>query len=105
MSFTGLEDHNIPLPEAAELTANYRAANPPGVVIGHYFGQEAINNILAQPGCVGIRIYYGQTTVGAEKKLVITGVDASENDMYTGVLAEHGFPCPSVCSVNNPLNS
>jgi hypothetical protein len=104
MSFTGSEDHSISLPEAAELTKNYRDANPPGVTIGHFFGMDAINSILAQPGCVGIRIYYAQDGAG-DKKLVLTGVDAAENDLYTGELAEHGTPCPPTCGSVNPLNS
>ncbi|MEZ4803914.1 MAG: hypothetical protein R2852_00095 [Bacteroidia bacterium] len=104
MSFTGSEDHSITLPEAAALTKNYRDANPPGVTIGHFFGMDAINSILAQPGCVGIRIYYAQDTLG-DKKLVLTGVDAAENDMYTGELAEFSVKCPTSCSSANPLNS
>ncbi len=104
MPFTGTEDHSITLAEAAALTANFRNANPPGTIIGHFFGADAINAILAQPGCVGIRIYNGQDAAGV-KKLVLVGADAAENDMFTGELAQHSRPCPSICSLPNPLNS
>jgi len=104
MPFTGSEDHSISLPAAAELTANFRNANPPGSTIAHFFGADAINAILAQPGCVGIRIYYGQDAAG-EQKLVLVGADAAENDLYTGQLAQHGRRCPPICSATNPLNT
>lgn len=104
MPFTGSENHDIPLPEAAALTANYRNSHPLGTTIAHFFGMDAINSILAQPGCVGIRIYYGQELNG-EKKLVICGADAMENDMFNGPLAQHSQRCPAECSSPNPLNS
>lgn len=103
MSFTGSENHHITLPEAAEMTANFRN-NHPGETLGYFFGRDAIQAILAQPGCVGIRIYNGQDANG-DRNLVITGVDASENDIYTGELAEYGQKCPVRCSTPNPLNS
>ncbi len=104
MPFTGSENHDITLAEAAALTLNYRNANPPGTTIAHFFGMDAINSILAQPGCVGIRIYYGQELNG-EKKIVLCGVDAAENDMYNGDLAQHALTCPAICGIANPLNS
>lgn len=103
MPFTGHENHDIPLAEAAQLTANFRNANP-GQTQGWFYGMDAISGILAQPGCVGIRIYNGQTASG-ERNLVITGVDAAGNDLFNGPLAEFGSPCPTTCSIANPLNS
>lgn len=103
MPFTGSENHSIPLQDAADLTANYRNANP-GEPIGWFYGKYAINDILAQPGCVGVRIYNGQTATGV-RNLVITGVDAAGNDLYNGLLAEYGVMCPTNCSTLNPLNS
>jgi hypothetical protein len=104
MSFNGGEDHSISLTDAAALTANYRNSQSTGAILGEYFGKDAINSILSQTGCVGIRIYYGQDTTGV-KKLVITGVDSNGDDLYNGTLAERGFPCPPTCSTSNPLNS
>lgn len=105
MSFTGNEDQTINLATAASLTANYRAANPPGAdtIKGHYFAQVGINQILAQENCVGIRIYYGLDSDG-KKELVITGVTADENDITTGVLLDRSIKCPPDCGNKNVLN-
>lgn len=104
MAFTGLEDHSITLAEAAALTANYRASVPTGSTLGHYFGGDAISAILAQEGCVGVRIYYGLKDDGTEQ-LIIVGVDAYENDMTSGLLAEKSILCPNQCGSANVLNS
>lgn len=102
MSFTGREDHSISLATAAAWTANYRAAEP-GAVLGHFYGKDAITAILAQANCVGIRIYHAIDDKGA-KQLVIVGVKANENDIYTGLLAERGLVCPPMCGGGNALN-
>ena len=103
MSFTGNEDHSIELTEAAEWCANYRDEEPNGVH-AHFFGKAAINSILAQSGCVGIRIYYALDNNGA-KHLILVGTKSDENDIYDGVLAEKSVPCPPYCgnSSSNPL--
>jgi hypothetical protein len=103
MAFTGNEDHDFPLSTASEWTANYRNANP-GQTKGHYFGKEAIQDILGQTNCVGIRIYYALDSDG-KKQLIITGVTADENDLYNGLLAERSIQCPPNCGIANPLNS
>lgn len=103
MAFTGHENHSITLAEAAAWTKNYRTANR-GAVQGHFFGKDAIAAILAQDSCVGIRIYYALDTEGV-KQLIITGVTASENDLYNGLLAERSIQCPPNCGDGNPLNS
>ncbi|MES2285301.1 MAG: hypothetical protein V4547_06390 [Bacteroidota bacterium] len=103
MSFTGKENHSITLAEAAEWTRNYRDANP-GATKGHFYGEDAILAIINQTGCVGIRIYYAIDNSGV-KQLIIAGANTSENDLYTGLLAERGIACPTHCGVNNPLNT
>ncbi|MES2140924.1 MAG: hypothetical protein V4511_14550 [Bacteroidota bacterium] len=103
MSFTGKENHAITLEEAAVWTSNYRAANA-GATKGHFYGKDAIQAIINQTGCVGIRIYYAIDNYGA-KQLIIVGANTSENDLYTGLLAERSIPCPTRCGVTNPLNS
>lgn len=103
MSFTGNENHDFPLNTAAEWTANYRNANPGGIQ-GHFFGKKAITAILGQPNVVGIRIYYALDPNGV-KQLIIAGVDAQENDLYAGLIAEISYPCPPYCGTPNPLNT
>jgi len=103
MSFTGNENHDFTLAEASAWTQNYRDANPDAIK-AHYFGKTAITAILAQENCVGIRIYYALDGAGVQQ-LIITGVDADENDLCYGLLAERSRPCPPYCGVKNPLNS
>lgn len=103
MSFTGNEDHSITLEEASTWTGNYRTANPRALK-GHFFGKRAIQEILNQEDCVGIRIYYALDTAG-KKQLIVVGATAEENDLYNGLLAERSNPCPPLCGQNNPLNS
>ena len=40
MSFTGNENHDIPLSTASQWTKNYREANPTGATIAHFFGRN-----------------------------------------------------------------
>ena len=101
--FTGHESHDISLNDASEMTAEYRRQNPNGIK-GAFFGRDAIEAILAQTACVGIRYYYGLDAAG-EQKLILVGADKFENDLHTGLLAEFAEPCPNQCSQDNPLNS
>ena len=103
--FTGNEDHEISLQDAADLTANYRAQfTSTGYIKGEYFGKTAIETVLAQEGCVGIRIYYGLNSENVPK-LVIVGVNEYEDDMTTGTILDMGVLCPPTCGVTNDLNS
>ncbi len=103
MPFTGSENHSITLSQAAQWTRNYRIANP-GQTLAHYFGKQAIIDILNQETCVGLRVYYALDDAG-EKQLILVGVDANENDLFNGVLAERSVKCPQACGMLNPLNS
>ena len=103
MSFTGNEDHSITLELASKWTKNYRTAHPRDLK-GHFFGKRAIQDILNQEGCVGIRIYYALDDT-AKQQLIVVGTNADENDLCEGLLAERSFPCPPTCGLNNPLNS
>lgn len=105
MTFTGHENHDISLSSASAWTANFRNSDPnPAKTIAHSFGKDAVFAILNQSGCVGIRMYYALDDNGA-KQLILTGIDASGNDLYNGLLAERSFKCPPDCAAANPLNS
>lgn len=101
--FSGNEDQNISLDDAKLLTKTYRDANP-NAILGVYFGQTIINEILSQPNCVGIRMYFG---IGADGKPepVLTGVYANGNDIVNGVLGDRSMKCPPYSGASNPLNS
>ncbi len=105
MAFTGNEAEEFPLGTAAEWTKNYRDTIEKGDTIAHFFGRNIIEQILAQEGCMGIRIYYALDENG-KKQLIIVGADAHENDQYQQTIAERSLNCPPFnCSSENPLNS
>ena len=103
MSFTGKESEIVSLQDAATWTANYRSTIKSGEIISHFFGQENINSILNQRGCVGIRMYHGIDN--GKKNIVLVGVDANENDLIEGTIVEKGVNCPPRCPKANELNS
>ena len=105
MNFTGNENHEISLNEAAEMTQRFRD-NLPVIdnTIAEYFGKSALEDLLSQQDCIGIRVYYGIDS-DMKKRLVIVGVNDEGNDLYNGNLMEVGGICPPNCSASNPLNS
>lgn len=105
MSFTGHEDHSISFSDGAEFTARYWAQMGHDQTKGGFFGRDALITLLAQPNCVGIRFYYGLDTEG-KQVMVLTGVDASENDQIGDDFScmEKAKPCPPNCGAGNILN-
>ena len=72
---------------------------------GEYYGRDAIEAIVGQENCVGIRIYYALDE-SMMQKLVLVDVDVSENDLYIGASAEKGLVFhPAFGAYANPLNS
>ena len=55
--FTGKESDFIDLDTAAQWTRNQRQAYP-NQVRAHFFGRVILEALLAQPHCVGLRIYH-----------------------------------------------
>jgi hypothetical protein len=118
-------DSSSELTKASEWTRNHRNQNPDAPK-GHCIKKEQLEAILNQPGCEGIRAYYGLDDTGA-RKLILVGIDAADNDILTdtgitsalratspdGATPETSStsvvtelpPCPPCCSIENPLNS
>ena len=94
-------DHRITLAEAKELTTRHRKESPKG---GHaeFFHREALDTLLAQPGCSGIRIYHGKGK-GGEHHSVLVGVDAKGADLADAGIMQQAFPCPPYCDTESPL--
>ncbi|TNF48827.1 MAG: hypothetical protein EP305_04450 [Bacteroidetes bacterium] len=104
MAFDGTEGSEVTLTEAAGWTAEYRRTKTSGDPNGHFFGKDHIEDILAQTGCMGIRIYYG-VNENDEKVLILVGAKANEDDIDSGIIVEKGLPCPNICGTSNSLNS
>jgi hypothetical protein len=104
MSFSGSEDHKITLVEGSALTKRYRNSVPPGTTIGHFVGKDDLVELLNQPSCVGVRIYYALGTDN-RKELVLVGVKSNEDDLFEGIILDKTLGCPVACAADNPLNS
>ena len=78
---------DIGLAEGKQLVANFKAANPEAVP-GYYIGRNILDQILNQPGCVGINFRKCLAENG-EEHLVYTGVDVDGKDIisFTSVTA------------------
>lgn len=65
----------------AQFISSFRQANPTEAV-AYYVGRTILEQVLAQPGCVGIKFYNACNEAGV-KTLVYVGVDAQGNDMLS----------------------
>jgi len=91
--------HKITVAEARALMGK----RPAGIAArGGHFPREVIDAILAQPGCTGLRFYYGTNTDGSPA-LVLVGVDANDADMTAGEIVDNHYPCPPFCDQNSAL--
>lgn len=70
---------HIGLTEGVKLVNAFKAANPTATQ-GYYIGRNIIEQILSQPGCVGINFRKCLTNMN-EEHLVYTGVDANGKDI------------------------
>jgi hypothetical protein len=100
-------NHLISVAEGAAMTARFRKQNPGGIR-GWLFDRRAIDALLAQAGCGGIRIYRALREDGAEQ-VVLVGTDEVGNDLVPatisgpGLVAEIGWPCPPACGAASVL--
>jgi len=77
--FTATVGEEIGLELGAQFISAYRNANPTDVT-SYYVGRNILEQVLAQPGCVGMRFYNAYNEAG-EKTLVYVGVTAEGADM------------------------
>ena len=92
--------HRISLDEAATQARRHLG----GPHKGGLFLRAELDQLLAQPGCAGLRYYYGRKSEGQDS-LILVGVDKEGNDMTQGVVMEESFLCPPWCGTANALNS
>ncbi|HTR21195.1 MAG TPA: hypothetical protein VMH88_10110, partial [Gemmatimonadales bacterium] len=88
-------EHDIALAEARELIARRRRI---AMESGGAFKKEALDRLLAQPGCVGMRIYYGVHPDG-RPAMVLVAVDEHGEELLKGALLEQHYPCPPFCPI------
>jgi hypothetical protein len=107
MSFSGNEGAFITLQDAAALTANYRNSGMLNPVLGQFLGANKLQQLLRQPGCVGLRIYYATDGTTGAPKIVVVGVTSNENDILATnpLILDQSMPCPPTCGNSNSLNS
>jgi len=96
------QNHDISLNAAADLTRNFRTSRFFDGLNGGFFGKTAIEDILKQTNCVGLRYYYGVDAAG-KQVLVLVGVDVNNKDLVNGKLAEISVPCPNLCDATSQL--
>jgi hypothetical protein len=79
----------IGLELGTQMVKSYQQANPSDVH-SYLIGRNIIEQILAQPGCVGIQFYNAYNEIG-EKTLVYVGVDKNGKSIVTySVVDESG---------------
>lgn len=109
-TFDGSEGKPIALATAKEWAANYRASliNPDDI-LAQFFGLQIIKKLLAEPSCIGVRIYYGLDSQG-KKQLILVGANAQGENLLPAsmaldsadpiTVADFSFPCPPYCPPN-----
>lgn len=119
------QPQRITLADAVDLTQRYRKAAPASEH-GGFFWADGIQELLAQPGCVGVRYYHG-LDADSHYQIVLVGVDANGNDITKGtgargsrrsakvaaavvaagageaVLLDKHWQCPPYCDTGSPL--
>src|SRR6267154_3970598 len=114
-SFDGTEGDPLSLMKAKQWAAHYRDKNP-GSTQAHFFGLEIIKQILAEPGCVGIRMYYAIDDNG-RKQILLVGASANGDNLLPStsassfasfslfsdpdadnIIADFSWPCPTYCN-------
>jgi hypothetical protein len=99
-------DHRISLTEAAAHTKRHRQTitgkSREADHAGAFHGNQVMA-LLAQKGCVALRVYHGRNEKG-HRSIVLVGMDQSGNDMTKECL-EVCFPCPPFCGGDNSLNT
>lgn len=106
MAFNGNEGDFISLTTAATFTSDYRNSAMYNGVQGLYLGKNKLEDLLAQTGAVGLRMYFGLDEY-SNLVLVVVAVDSNKDDILTTspLILDRSIPCPTECGQSNDLNS
>ena len=86
---TGKEGAEIELNTAAEWTKNHRERHPHNS-ISQFFGNEILQKLLDQPGCMGIRIYYANSQkLNGWQKFILSIVNFLKKNVAGAVGEDH----------------
>jgi cytochrome b len=96
-------EHDVSLTHARELIARSKRANP-GQPAAGAITRVALDALLAQDGCAGVRMYYGQNEDG-NRTLVLVAMDEFGNDLDEGLIMDYLMICPPFCAMNSALDS
>lgn len=96
-------DHEVGLTAARGLIASSKRANP-GQPSAAAITRPALEALLAQSGCSGVRMYYGQKPDGV-RTLVLVAMDEMGNDLDEGLIMDQVIPCPPFCAMDSALDS
>lgn len=103
MALTGKEGGPIERADARRWTANYRASGT-GKTNSHLFGAETVKQLLEQPGCVGLRLYYALNDEGQQQMLLVA-TDAEGSDLPESDVLDKSMICPPDCMAGGDLDS
>jgi hypothetical protein len=92
----------VTLAVATDFTNKYQQMYP-AETKAYFVGAQKLKLILAQKGCIGVRIYNGYDEVEKKKNLVLVGVDAAGIDMTQGTILERLVPCAPNCDYTSDL--
>lgn len=97
--FDPTRDHRIPREEAASLIQAFQAKAEAGAHRASAFNRSAFEQLLAQPGAAGIRVYHAQHKDGSPT-MVMVAVDAKGEDLAgaKNVFTQYGTDCPPFCA-------
>lgn len=118
-------NHFITLEKAKEMTAKFRSERDAILIpelreqnilsICETFDRGAFDTVLAETGCLGLRVYFGMTPE-LKVRVIVVGVNANNEDILPaenlsrvqasseeggdddeGHIIEEGAPCPDIC--------
>lgn len=100
---TGHENHSVTLAQAVKFVQNFKTNPAAPSIKGGFIGRDALDSLLAQSGCIGVRYYYAKKDDGSPT-LVLVGVGPDGNDLEQGVLLQQIIPCPPWCPSGGQLS-
>jgi hypothetical protein len=85
IKFSGHNNQMMTLQDVTSLTKIYRINTESTAMLIQYFGKDAVEKALAQPGCVKVHVYYGKNQDG-KSGFMIFGVDNKGNETIASLI-------------------